>query len=336
MRGLPTKAGDEKMDQYRGLRGVSCAVETPEASTPAGEGGAAAIDAAAGALQPAAGVATPSLPPAQQLRHDPALIRRTFETGEYPYRSRLTEKAYLEHMMPLQVELLKLQTWVKDTKQKIVILFEGRDAAGKGGTIKRFMEHLNPRGARVVALNKPSEDERTQWYFQRYARHLPSHGEMVFFDRSWYNRAMVERVMGFCQYDEVREFLRATPEFERMLIRSGTVLQKFYFSVSKAEQARRFEARLTDPLKQWKLSPVDMESQQRWEAYTKAKEDMFFYTSTAEVPWVIVKSDDKKRARLNAIRFFLARFDYPDKRGELLAWDPRIIRTVEQELHVED
>ena len=249
---------------------------------------------------------------------------------------KLDVKTYIELITPLHVELLKLQNHVKAQGLKVVTIFEGRDAAGKGGTIKRFIEHLNPRGARVVALNKPTEEERTQWYFQRYTAHLPSHGDMVFFDRSWYNRAMVERVMGFCQYDEVREFLRSTPEFERMMIRSGTVLHKFYFSVSKAEQARRFEARLTDPLKQWKLSPVDLESQQRWEAYTRAKEDMFFYTSTADAPWVIVKSDDKKRARLNAIRYFLASFDYPDKRKELLSWDPRIIRTVEQELHVED
>lgn len=250
--------------------------------------------------------------------------------------SKLDVKTYIELITPLHVELLKLQNHIKAQGLKVITIFEGRDAAGKGGTIKRFIEHLNPRGARVVALNKPTDAERTQWYFQRYVAHLPSGGEMVLFDRSWYNRAMVERVMGFCDYDEVREFLRSTPEFERMLIRAGIILHKFYFSVSKAEQARRFAARLNDPLKQWKLSPVDMESQQRWADYTKAKEDMFFYTSTVEAPWVIVKSDDKKRARLNAIRYFLAAFDYPDKREDLLAWDPRIIRTVEQELHVED
>ena len=244
--------------------------------------------------------------------------------------------AYVELITPLHVELLKLQNHVKARGWKLVTIFEGRDAAGKGGTIKRFIEHLNPRGARVVALNKPSDEERSQWYFQRYVAHLPSGGDMVFFDRSWYNRAMVERVMGFCAYDEVREFLRSVPEFERMLTRSDIVLHKFYFSVSKPEQARRFHERLQDPLKQWKLSPVDLESQERWEAYTKAKQDMFFYTSTAEAPWVIVKSDDKKRARLNAIRYFLASFDYPDKRADLLRWDERIIRTVEQELHIED
>lgn len=249
---------------------------------------------------------------------------------------KLDVKSYIELIAPLHVELLKLQNWVKAEKLKVVAIFEGRDAAGKGGTIKRFIEHLNPRGARVVALDKPTEQERTQWYFQRYVQHLPSGGEMVFFDRSWYNRAMVERVMGFCTDNEVREFLRSAPEFERMLIRSGIKLFKFYFSVSKEEQARRFEARLTDPLKQWKLSPVDLESQQRWDAYTRAKEDMFFYTSTADAPWLVIKSDDKRRARINAIRTFLRAFPYPGRREELLEVDPRIVRTVEAELGVED
>ena len=301
-------------------------VETPEASTPVGEGGAAAIDAAAGALQPAAGVASPSLPPAQQLRHDPALIRRTFETGEYPYRSRLTEKAYLEHMMPLQVELLKLQTWVKDTKQKIVILFEGRDAAGKGGTIKRFMEHLNPRGARVIALEKPTEIERTQWYFQRYIEQLPSGGEIVMFDRSWYNRAGVERVMGFCTPQEYLEFMREAPEIERMLVRSGIRLFKFWFSVTREEQARRFKSRESDPLKQWKLSPIDRASLDKWDDYTEAKEAMFFYTDTADAPWTVIKSDDKKRARLNAMQYFLSVVPYPDKNTHVVRGpDPLIV-----------
>jgi polyphosphate kinase 2 len=250
--------------------------------------------------------------------------------------SKLDLRSYIELITPLHVELLKLQNHVKAERQKVITIFEGRDAAGKGGTIKRFIEHMNPRGARVVALDKPTDEERTQWYFQRYVRHLPSGGEIVFFDRSWYNRAMVERVMGFCQDNEVREFLRSAPEYERMLIRAGIHLFKFYFSVSKTEQARRFHNRTHDPLKQWKLSPVDIESQHRWNAYTKAKEDMFFYSSTADSPWVIVKSDDKKRARLNAIRHFLAAFDYPDKRHELLAVDRRIIRTVDEELNVED
>ena len=262
-------------------------------------------------------------------------VRRTRDDRVGPLR-KLDLASYVELITPLHVELLKLQNHVKAKGWKVVTIFEGRDAAGKGGTIKRFIEHLNPRGARVVALNKPTDAERSQWYFQRYVAHLPTGGEMVLFDRSWYNRAMVERVMGFCTYEEVREFLRSVPEFERMLTRADTVLHKFYFSVSKPEQERRFRERLQDPLKQWKLSPVDMESQQRWEAYTKAKQDMFFYTSTAEAPWVIVKSDDKKRARLNAIRYFLATFEYPDKGADLLRWDERIVRTVEQALLIED
>jgi polyphosphate kinase 2 len=249
---------------------------------------------------------------------------------------KLDVRGYVELIAPLHVELLKLQNWVKAEKLKVVAIFEGRDAAGKGGTIKRFIEHLNPRGARVVALDKPTEQERSQWYFQRYVQHLPSGGELVFFDRSWYNRAMVERVMGFCSDNEVREFLRSAPEFERMLIRSGIRLFKFYFSVSRAEQARRFEARLTDPLKQWKLSPVDLESQERWDDYTRAKADMFFYTSTADAPWLVIKADDKRRARINAIRTFLAAFEYTGRRAELLEVDPRIVRSVEAELAVED
>lgn len=249
---------------------------------------------------------------------------------------KLDVRSYVELIAPLHVELLKLQNWVKAERHKVVAIFEGRDAAGKGGTIKRFIEHLNPRGARVVALDKPTEQERTQWYFQRYVQHLPSGGEIVFFDRSWYNRAMVERVMGFCTDNEVREFLRSAPEFERMLIRSGIRLFKFYFSVSREEQARRFAARLTDPLKQWKLSPVDLESQERWDDYTRAKADMFFYTSTADAPWLVIKSDDKRRARLNAIRCFLGAFDYTERRPELLQVDRRIVRSVEAELGFEE
>ena len=242
---------------------------------------------------------------------------------------------YIRLIMPLHVELLKLQNWIKDQNMRVVSLFEGRDAAGKGGTIKRFIEHMNPRGCRVVALAKPTEEERNQWYFQRYVEHLPTAGEVVLFDRSWYNRAMVERVMTFCSGDEVMEFLRSTPEFERMLIRSGLHLSKFYFSVSKEEQHRRFSKRTDDPLKQWKLSPVDMESQGKWNDYTAAKEDMFYYTSTVECPWAIIKSDDKKRARLNAIRHFLNQFDYPNKPTGLLKVDRKIVRTVEEELGVD-
>ncbi len=211
------------------------------------------------------------------------------------------------------MELLKLQSWVKQTGQRVVILFEGRDAAGKGGTIKRFMEHLNPRGARVVALEKPSELERGQWYFQRYVQHLPTHGEIVLFDRSWYNRSGVERVMGFCSEDEYLEFMRQAPEFERMLVKSGVHLFKFWFSVSRDEQKRRFKERENHPLKQWKLSPVDLASLDKWDAYTKAKEAMFFHTDTAEAPWVVIKSDCKKRARLNAMCYVLNRLGYEGK-----------------------
>ena len=240
-------------------------------------------------------------------RRDPAAIRRAFETGDYPYVTKVTEKAYLERMLPLQAELLKAQSWVKETGEKIVVLFEGRDAAGKGGTIKRFMEHLNPRGARIVALEKPTERERSEWYFQRYIAHLPSAGEIVFFDRSWYNRAGVERVMGFCTPIEYLEFMRQCPDLERMLVRAGIRLYKYWFSVTRAEQKRRFLARQTDPLKQWKLSPIDRASLDKWDEYTEAKEAMFFNTDTADAPWTIIKSDDKKRARLNCMLHFLSR-----------------------------
>ena len=217
----------------------------------------------------------------------------------------MARKTYERQKYRLQVELLKLQAWVKDTRQKVVILFEGRDAAGKGGTIKRFMEHLNPRGARVVALPMPTDAERGEWYFQRYVRHLPTAGEIVMFDRSWYNRAGVERVMGFCTQQEYLEFMRQTPEFERMLVHNNIHLIKFWFSVSQKEQRRRFREREAHPLKQWKLSPVDLASLDKWDEYTKAKEATFFYTDTADAPWTVIKSDCKKRARLNAMRYVL-------------------------------
>lgn len=231
----------------------------------------------------------------------------------YPYDKKISRKEYEATKRKLQVELLKLQSWVKNSGQKIVLIFEGRDAAGKGGTIKRFTEHLNPRGARVVALEKPTEQERGQWYFQRYVQHLPAKGEMVLFDRSWYNRAGVERVMGYCTPQEYLEFTRATPGFELMLINSGIHLIKFWFSVGKAEQLHRFSSRSEDEVKQWKLSPTDLASIDKWDDYTQAKEAMFFYTDTATAPWTVVKSNDKKRARLEAIRFVLSKFDYPDK-----------------------
>ena len=240
-------------------------------------------------------------------------LAANWRKGGYPYRNLMSRKKYEKEKFQLQVELLKLQSWVKNTGQKVVVLFEGRDAAGKGGTIKRFMEHLNPRGARVVALPKPTKTETGQWYFQRYVQHLPTAGEIVLFDRSWYNRAGVERVMDFCTEAEYHEFMRQTPDFERNLIRSGTQLIKFWFSVSQKEQRRRFKEREVHPLKQWKLSPIDQASLNKWDDYTRAKEAMFFYTDTADSPWTVVKSDCKKRARLNSMRYVLHRLAYDDK-----------------------
>jgi polyphosphate kinase 2 len=263
---------------------------------------------------------------AAALRHDPEAVRRAFESGEYPYATMLTEKEYESRVRPLQVELLKAQAWIRESGERIITLFEGRDAAGKGGTIKRFMEHLNPRGARIVALEKPSDRERTQWYFQRYIERLPAGGEIVFFDRSWYNRAGVERVMGFCTPSEYLEFMRQAPELERMLTRAGLRLFKFWFSVTREEQAKRFKARETDPLKQWKLSPIDTASLDKWDDYTEAKEAMFFYTDTADAPWTIVKSNDKRRARLEAMRHFLHALPYTGKDESVVhAPDPLIV-----------
>ena len=250
--------------------------------------------------------------PNRPVRPDDVLAE-DWRHGGYPYKHLMSRKTYEKQKYRLQVELLKLQSWVRKTGQKVVVLFEGRDAAGKGGTIKRFMEHLNPRGARVVALDKPTDAERGQWYFQRYVKHLPTAGEIVLFDRSWYNRAGVERVMGFCELDEYNEFMRQAPEFERNLARSGMHLIKFWFSVSRDEQRRRFREREAHPLKQWKLSPVDMASLDKWDDYTKAKEAMFFYTDTVDCPWTVVKSDCKKRARLNSLRYVLHKLPYSDK-----------------------
>ena len=233
--------------------------------------------------------------------------------ANYPYSTRLRRQDYENAKHALQIELLKVQSWVKETGQRVVILFEGRDAAGKGGTIKRFMEHLNPRGARIVALEKPSEQEKGQWYFQRYIQHLPTAGEMVFFDRSWYNRAGVERVMEFCTPLQYLEFMRQAPDLERMLCNSGLLLFKYWFSVNREEQLRRFISRRDDPLKHWKLSPIDIKSLDKWDDYTAAKEAMFFHTDTADAPWTVIKSDDKKRARINCIRHFLHSLDYPGK-----------------------
>ncbi len=265
-------------------------------------------------------------PSAARMRRDREVIRRGFESGEYPYKRKIRRKDYESRKAELQIELLKVQEWVRETGEKIVCLFEGRDAAGKGGTIKRFTEHLNPRGARVVALDKPTEKERGQWYFQRYVAHLPSAGEFVLFDRSWYNRAGVERVMGFCTANEYLEFMRETPEFERMLVRSGIRLFKYWFSVTREEQLRRFKSRENEPLKHWKLSPIDRKSLNMWEDYTEAKEAMYFYTDTADAPWTIIKSDDKKRARLNCMRHFLSSLPYPGKDKRIVGEpDPLIV-----------
>ncbi len=277
--------------------------------------------------------------PVRRARRAPtqAEIREAFETGEYPYKTKLRRPVYEAHKAKLQAELLKVQKWVAESGQKIVILFEGRDAAGKGGTIKRFMEHLNPREARVVALNKPTEEEKGQWFFQRYIDHLPTAGEMVFYDRSWYNRAGVERVMGFCEPNDYLEFMRQTPELERMLVRSGIRLYKYWFSVTRDEQRRRFEARQTDPLKQWKLSPVDRASLDKWNEYTEAKEAMFFYTDTADAPWTVIKSDNKKRARINCMLHFLDSLDYPDKDRHIAhAPDPLIVGQAGHVIHRAD
>ena len=240
-------------------------------------------------------------------------VRYAFESGEFPYKTKIRASEYEKRKSKLQVELLKAQKWVEETGQKIVILFEGRDAAGKGGTIKRFMEHLNPRTARVVALPKPSDRQIGEWFFQRYIEHLPTRGEIVMFDRSWYNRAGVERVMGFCTPNEYLNFMRQTPEIERMFVQSGIRLFKYWFSVTRDEQHRRFNARKVDPLKQWKLSPVDLASLDKWDDYTEAKEAMFFYTDTPDAPWTVIKSNDKKRARLNCMQHFLRSLPYPDK-----------------------
>ncbi|GAA5081349.1 polyphosphate kinase 2 [Lysobacter panacisoli] len=264
-----------------------------------------------------AGSGTPVLAERPAPSNDPA---------EPVQRARMSRRRYEREKRQLQIELLKFQAWVKETGQRVVIVFEGRDAAGKGGTIKRFMEHLNPRGARVVALEKPTEIERSQWYFQRYVEHLPAAGEIVMFDRSWYNRAGVERVMGFCTTDEYLEFMHQCPNFERMLVRSGVRLFKFWFSVSREEQRRRFAGRKKDPLKQWKLSPVDLASLDKWSEYTRAKEAMFIATDTPDAPWTVIRSDDKKRARVNAMRAVLNTFHYTAQdRGVVRAPDPFIV-----------
>ncbi|MEU7895066.1 polyphosphate kinase 2 [Nonomuraea sp. NPDC049152] len=262
---------------------------------------------------------------------DPVLLRADGSPVDtwrqhYPYAARLQRSEYEQDKRLLQIELLKLQYWIKRTGLRLVVLFEGRDAAGKGGTIKRFMEHLNPRGATVVALEKPSERERKQWYFQRYIAHLPAAGEIVLFDRSWYNRAGVERVMGFCSEEEYLEFVEQAPRLEQMLVESGLHLVKLWFSVSRAEQRTRFIIRQVDPVRQWKLSPMDLASLDKWDDYTQAKEAMFLHTDTEAAPWTVIKSNDKKRARLEAMRHVLSLFDYEDKDTDVVGIpDPRVV-----------
>jgi polyphosphate kinase 2 len=255
---------------------------------------------------------------------------KTWQEG-YPYTERMSRQDYEEHKRGLQIELLKAQDWIKETGYKLVLVFEGRDAAGKGGTIKRFREHLDPRGADVVALGVPSPREQGEWFFQRYVRHLPTRGEIRFFDRSWYNRAVVEPVMGYCSPDEHEEFLRAVPEFERMLVNSGTTLVKLWFSVSRREQIARFTIRRIDPVRQWKLSPTDIASLDRWDDYTTAKLTMFERTSTEHAPWTIVRSNDKKRGRVNAMRHVLGVVPYEGKDLDVVGMpDPVIVGTPEQ------
>jgi polyphosphate kinase len=267
----------------------------------------------------------------RQGKNGPVLVQRDGKLAEtwrqdYPYAQRLSRRKYERQKRGLQVELLKLQHHVKASRGRLVIVFEGRDAAGKGGTIRRFTENLNPRGARIVALEKPTEREQTEWYLQRYIAHLPAAGEIVMFDRSWYNRAGVERVMGFCHPDECLEFLREAPEFERMLARDGIKLIKFWFSVSRAEQLRRFVRRQLDPVKRWKLSPIDLASLDKWDEYTEAKESMFFFTDLADAPWTVVKSNDKKRARLEAMRYVLRQVDYDGRDDDVVGIpDPLIV-----------
>jgi polyphosphate kinase 2 len=236
---------------------------------------------------------------------------------------KLKRSWYESELRRLQVELVKLQAWVRHENLKIVVLFEGRDAAGKGGVIKRITQTLNPRVCRVVALPAPTEREKTQWYFQRYVNHLPAGGEIVLFDRSWYNRAGVERVMGFCTDEEYQEFLRSCPEFERMLLRSGIQLTKYWFSVSDEEQEKRFQARIDDRTKRWKLSPMDLASRSKWVEYSRAKDEMFKYTDIKQAPWFVVEADDKKRARLNCIHHLLSRFDYEDLTPKPIELPPR-------------
>jgi polyphosphate kinase 2 len=259
----------------------------------------------------------------QANQHASTILENKGQTKLQSRAKKISWKFYEKELAKLQIELVKLQEWIKHQGLKVVVIFEGRDAAGKGGTIKRITQSLNPRICRVVALASPTEREKTQWYFQRYVPHLPAAGEMVLLDRSWYNRAGVERVMGFCTEEEYREFLRSCPEFERMLVRSGIILIKYWFSVSDEEQERRFQQRIDDPTKRWKLSPMDLESRKRWVAYSKAKDEMFAHTDIKQAPWYVIDSDNKKRARLNCITHLLSMIPYEDLTPEPIALPPR-------------
>jgi polyphosphate kinase 2 len=281
----------------------------------------AKVDTPTGKKQTATGKKGPESEPSGPAESPPKQAdEKASRKGE---RSRIRKKVYERELANLQVELVKLQEWIKFAGLKVVVIFEGRDAAGKGGVITRITQSLNPRIVRIVALPAPTERERTQWYFQRYVAHLPAAGEMVLFDRSWYNRANVERVMGFCSDEEYREFLRSCPEFERMLVRSGIILIKYWFSVSDEEQERRFQARITDPTKRWKLSPMDLESRSRWIEYSRAKDEMFKYTDIKQAPWYVVNADVKMHARLNCIRHLLSMIPYKDLTPEPIALPPR-------------
>lgn len=254
---------------------------------------------------------------------DALTVEKSVAAEERPKPRKMDKKFYEKELARLQIELVKLQEWIRENGLKVVVIFEGRDAAGKGGVIKRITQSLNPRICRVVALGTPTEREETQWYFQRYVPHLPAAGEMVLFDRSWYNRAGVERVMGFCTDDEYREFLRSCPEFERMLVRSGITIIKYWFSVSDEEQERRFQTRLVTPTKRWKLSPMDIESRSRWVEYSKGKDEMFAHTDIKQAPWYVVEADVKKRARLNCIRHLLTMIPYEDLTPKPIKLPPR-------------
>jgi polyphosphate kinase 2 len=284
-----------------------------------------------GALELPEGLISPEL--RRRIEQAP---RKALISSTYPYDLKLGRNVYEAEKRLLQIELLQVQRWVEETGQRLLLIFEGRDAAGKGGTIKRFTEHLNPRAARVVALPKPNEEERGQWFFQRYIERLPTAGEMVFFDRSWYNRAVVEPVMGFCTPEEHRTFLRQAPLVEEMLVESGITLFKFWFSVSHEEQLRRFLSRSHDALKQWKLSPVDVESLGKWDEYTQVKQAMFLATDTEVAPWTVVRSDDKKRARLATMRYFLSRMDYPEKNQETIGIPDASIIGPPEQIYIDD